>query len=231
MVITGITDAPIPWPIGKLGAGRTSRIVYKGLAKAVRRESELAVCHWWGVKPSTVRKWRRELGVGIVTEGTSRLFRDYSKEPWAVEALAKAQGKAHDPERCRKIAEAMTGKPRLPHVLEAMHEARRGSRHTEEARQRMSETHRKRAGRWFPVRSPGRQQRMNWCGHFRRRKWHRERDGAYKPYTLVGVGCRCWLVGEEAEAMRQSALLMDWPAAKNATANHSEQFERRSGYQ
>jgi hypothetical protein len=38
MVITGITDAPIPWPIGKHGAGRHSLIVYKGLAKAVRRE-------------------------------------------------------------------------------------------------------------------------------------------------------------------------------------------------
>jgi hypothetical protein len=82
MVITGMTDAPIPWPIGKHGAGRHSLIVYKGLAKAVRRESELAVCYWWGVKPSTVRKWRRALGVGIVTEGTSRLFRDYTKEPW-----------------------------------------------------------------------------------------------------------------------------------------------------
>jgi hypothetical protein len=29
MVITGMTDAPIPWPIGKGGAGRHSLIVYK----------------------------------------------------------------------------------------------------------------------------------------------------------------------------------------------------------
>ncbi len=49
MVITGMTDAPIPWPIGKCGRGRHTLIVYKGLAKAVRRESELAMCHWWGV--------------------------------------------------------------------------------------------------------------------------------------------------------------------------------------
>lgn len=37
MVITDMTDALIPWPIGKGGAGRHSLIVYKGLAKAVRR--------------------------------------------------------------------------------------------------------------------------------------------------------------------------------------------------
>jgi hypothetical protein len=32
MVITGMTDAPIPWPIGKDGARRHSLIVYKDLA-------------------------------------------------------------------------------------------------------------------------------------------------------------------------------------------------------
>jgi hypothetical protein len=44
MVITGMTDAPIPWPVGKRGRGRHTLIVYKGLAKAVRRESEQAIC-------------------------------------------------------------------------------------------------------------------------------------------------------------------------------------------
>lgn len=52
--------------------------------------------------------------------------------------------KARDPERRRKIAEALRGKPRPPHVLEAMHNARRGVPHTEESRRRMSETHRQR---------------------------------------------------------------------------------------
>ena len=44
MVITGMTDAPIPWPIGKCGRGRHTLIVYKDLAKAARRESEQAIC-------------------------------------------------------------------------------------------------------------------------------------------------------------------------------------------
>jgi hypothetical protein len=40
MVIRSMTDAPIPWPLGSpKGCGdRPLLIVYKGLAKAVRRE-------------------------------------------------------------------------------------------------------------------------------------------------------------------------------------------------
>ncbi|MHB1424414.1 MAG: hypothetical protein ACYC3I_14680 [Gemmataceae bacterium] len=41
---------------------------------------------------------------------------------------------ACSPERRRKIAEARRGNPRPPYALEAMHDARRGSRYTEEAR-------------------------------------------------------------------------------------------------
>ncbi len=143
MVITHMTDAPIPWPVGKGGRGRHSLVVYKGLARAVRRESEQAICRWWGVRTTTVWKWRKALGVGIATEGTSRLHREYTKEPWSAEALAKAQGKARDLERRRKIAEARRGKPRPAHVM-AMHEAWRGSHHSQESRRKMSEAHRKR---------------------------------------------------------------------------------------
>ena len=52
--------------------------------------------------------------------------------------------KSRDPQRRAKIAAARRGKARPPHVLEAMRQARRGSRHTEETRRRMSETRRKR---------------------------------------------------------------------------------------
>jgi hypothetical protein len=144
MVITGITDVLVPWPVGEKGRGRHSLIVYKDLAKAVRRESNQAVAHWWGVDPQTVTKWRRALGVGIVTEGTHRLFRDYTKEPWGIEAFAKTHSMARDPERCRKIAEARRGKPRPAHVIEAVRQAHLGKPASEETRRRMSETHRRR---------------------------------------------------------------------------------------
>lgn len=45
VVITGMTDAPIPWPIAKGGRGLHSLVVFKDLAKAVRRESEVAICY------------------------------------------------------------------------------------------------------------------------------------------------------------------------------------------
>ena len=143
VTIVGLTDAPIPWPICKRVRGR-SLVVFKDLVKALRRESNQAICHWWGITPQTVSKWRKALGIGPITEGTSRLYREYTKEPWAVEAFAKAHAKARDPERCRKIAEAKRGNPRPPHVLEAMHQAWRGSHHSEATRRRMSRTHRRR---------------------------------------------------------------------------------------
>jgi hypothetical protein len=39
VTICGLSDAPIPWPIGKRGRSRNSLIVFKDLSKAIRRES------------------------------------------------------------------------------------------------------------------------------------------------------------------------------------------------
>jgi hypothetical protein len=143
VVIVGLLDGPIPWPVGKRGRGK-SLVVYRGLARAVRRESEQAVAHWWGVSVWRVWQWRKALGVGPTTEGTSRLRRDYSGEPGARRARKKAWAKARDPERREKIAAARRGKPRPPAVVEAVRQAHLGTHHSEEARRRMSEAHRRR---------------------------------------------------------------------------------------
>jgi hypothetical protein len=143
VTISGMTDAPIPWSIGKRGRGR-SLVVYKDLLKAIRRESNQAIAHWWGVAVVTVSKWRRLLGVPRATEGTSRLHSEYNKEPWAIEARAKAHCKLHDPERCRKISEALRGRPKPAHVIDAAIAAHLGTKHSAEARQKMSETHKRR---------------------------------------------------------------------------------------
>ena len=47
--IVGLSDAPLPWPIGRKGNGPRALVVFGALAKAVRREASLAVAHWWGV--------------------------------------------------------------------------------------------------------------------------------------------------------------------------------------
>jgi hypothetical protein len=85
--------------------------VFKDLAKAIRRESNQAVCHWLGITPQTVTKWRKALGVEDSNAGTSRLRSQYTCEPWATAALAKAHSKWRDPEQCAKIAAAKAWQP------------------------------------------------------------------------------------------------------------------------
>src|SRR5947209_16955993 len=55
-IITGLTDAPIPWPLGKVGKrGRARALsVYRRFADADRLESASAGAHCWGVTPQTV---------------------------------------------------------------------------------------------------------------------------------------------------------------------------------
>src|SRR5439155_9305742 len=54
VVIVGISDGRIPWPVGQpKGSRARSLIVFDALADAVRRESNQAVCHWRGITPQT----------------------------------------------------------------------------------------------------------------------------------------------------------------------------------
>ena len=124
----------------RLGGRARGLIIFKGLARAIRKESGVAICHWWGVTNQTVTKWRKALGVGPVTPGTRRLRVERAQEPDIAAGLEKAQ----DPERRRKIAEAKKGKPRPAHVIEAMRRGRTGKPQSEEARAKMREAHRRR---------------------------------------------------------------------------------------
>jgi len=76
VTVVKLSDAKIPWPIGKLRQGR-SLIMYGGLADAIRRESNQAVCHWWGITPQTVIKWRKVLKVEPLNAGSRELFVRY----------------------------------------------------------------------------------------------------------------------------------------------------------
>jgi hypothetical protein len=115
--------------------------------KAIRLESEIAVAHHWGISPQTVWLWRKALGLGATTQGTSRLRGNYFAEPWAERTREKVWSKARDPERRAKIAGAKVDRPRPRHIIEAMRQGRLGKRPTEEARRKMSEAQRRR-GTW-----------------------------------------------------------------------------------
>jgi hypothetical protein len=77
VVVTSWTDAPIPWPrcraAGTHGGG-SGLLLAGDLVKAVRQESAAAVCHWWGVTPGVVWRWRKGLGVErMANDGSRRL--------------------------------------------------------------------------------------------------------------------------------------------------------------
>src|SRR5215204_6501115 len=62
VILCGLTNGPIPWPIGRRAAkgpcSRARAVVLCGaLADAVRRESAQAGAHWFGASLDTVWKW------------------------------------------------------------------------------------------------------------------------------------------------------------------------------
>jgi hypothetical protein len=54
VTVHALTDAPIPWPVGKRGRA-LSLVLCGDLARAVRRESVVAVAHWWCPSGKRVR--------------------------------------------------------------------------------------------------------------------------------------------------------------------------------
>jgi hypothetical protein len=78
VVVTGWTDARIPWPLCKpwKGYGRPGILVDEKLARAIGTESAAALMHWWGVGAHQVWKWRKSFGIGRAdTPGSARLVR------------------------------------------------------------------------------------------------------------------------------------------------------------
>jgi hypothetical protein len=136
VIVVGYSDGKIPWPVGtpRHRGGRPGLVLYGALAAAVRRESNQAVAHWFGVASSVVTRWRQALRVAELNPGSRRL--------WA--------SVARDPDRRGKIAAARVGKPRAPHVIEAMRKGRTGKPHPPEVRARLSAFLRERAKVFVP---------------------------------------------------------------------------------
>jgi hypothetical protein len=120
--IVELSDGRIPWPVG-YGPGGRSLVLYRGLARAVQRETSAAVMHWFGVGPCTVWRWRLALGVRN-NEGDFRLkAANGKKNKRAIQAMTVA---VQNPAVRAKIAAARRGKPQPPHVIEAARRANTG---------------------------------------------------------------------------------------------------------
>jgi hypothetical protein len=118
------------------------------LVEAVHRESAEAIRHFWGVGSDTVWRWRKALGVGQYTEGTTKLKSEKGHGAGPLAGLAKAHAILSDPERegarHDSIAVSKRGKARPPEVGQAIGRGHKGLTHTAEARRKMSEAHRRR---------------------------------------------------------------------------------------
>jgi hypothetical protein len=145
VIVCGISAGRIPWPIGKRGRAR-SLVVCGDLAKALQRESNIAICYWFGITGQTVTKWRKALDVPQVNEGTRRLYVDYTPERLPEDVRRRAIANANTPEANAKKSASMRGKPKPPHVLEALLRANIGKKHTPEQRARRAEALRLRGG-------------------------------------------------------------------------------------
>ena len=141
VVVKRISDGRIQWP-QTLVNNRPTFIICGDLVKAVRRESNLAVGHWWGVTAQTVTLWRKALGVPQYNEGTVRLCRDYGEEHFTGEVLARAVAAGNTPEATAKKAAARRGRPVHPKTLAALERYHRQG-HSPATRRKMSETHRR----------------------------------------------------------------------------------------
>lgn len=94
VVVGRFSDGEIPWPQQH---GKRSLVLCGDLVKAVQVESELAICHWWGVSKQVVARWRRALGVDKYTHGTRRLHAANSGRTESLERLARNRHKVVDP--------------------------------------------------------------------------------------------------------------------------------------
>ena len=191
VTVTGLTDAPIPWPTGR--NGRTTTIILCGdLVRAVRQESNQAVAHWWGVSGQTVTLWRKALGVDPTTEGTSDLRRRHFA-PRVAEMHELAAPTLGSPERRAKIAEAKRGKPRPPHVRKLLR--RDGTTASAETRAKMSRSHSTR-GTQPPAAGP---------------PWPPEHDALFATYTIAEVAA---ITGRTTNAVRLRRRILGYPDAR-----------------
>jgi hypothetical protein len=139
LVIVGMTDGRIPWPLGIQGRGSRSLVVFHDLVRAIKQESHLAIVFWWGARRSTVQGWRRTLGVPRSNPGTNRLRARYARSPSGKRARSAALAVARDPERRRRISAGKLGLKPSPEAVAKMRAKLVGRKLSAEHRQRIAE--------------------------------------------------------------------------------------------
>jgi hypothetical protein len=137
--VVGLTDGRIPWPIGQRGRARS--LVFSGsLVRAVRTESIVSICYWWGIGRRSVYRWRKALGIPGCNPGTRRLKTKYGGTPAYRRNLRKASSTAGDPPRRAKVSAALKGRKRSEKTVQAIIAAKIGRPRSEATRRKISQT-------------------------------------------------------------------------------------------
>jgi len=135
--IVGISDARIPWPLATVARGEKSLVVYDDLARAMYRESVTAICHWVGVHPVTVWKWRKVLGVPERNHGTRKLWEANTSAGTFWNGVKAGVAKARDPVRRAKLAAVHRGKRKMSDAVEKVRRSHIGTKRSAETCQKM----------------------------------------------------------------------------------------------
>lgn len=151
--IVGMTDAPIPWPLGVGRRGGAKSLIIRGdLVRAIRRESVSAVCHWFGVDELTAWKWRKVLGVPERNYGTRKLWEANAAAGSFWPGVKAGTAKAADPFRRARLAAAHQGKRHSRQAVEKTRQAHLGRKHSTATRRKMAEAwKRRRMGKGKPA--------------------------------------------------------------------------------
>ena len=144
--IIGINDGRISRPLAQNKHQRTV-VVYRDLARAIRRESVQAVADWWGISLEKVHTVLRALGVPMGNEGTVCLWKAFAQTPTFRRMTRKAWANAGSPERRAKVGAALIGRKHPASVRRKIGAASRGRIMSPEARRKLSEAHKKRGSR------------------------------------------------------------------------------------
>ena len=119
VVIAGITDAPVQW-FSIRNTGKPFVILCGDLIRAVQTESEAAIAHNWGVSDDTVRKWRRTLDVGRMTQGTTLVFRTLFESRIPEDVAERGRIKSKSEVARQKMISSKTGQPMHENTRKAL---------------------------------------------------------------------------------------------------------------
>jgi len=118
VTVAGFRYGPIPWPVAKWPGTRPA-ILCGDLVKAVRRESEVAVAHHFGVSVATVKMWRRALGVPRITEGTRRRWQAIANSR-IDNRIERARFNSKQPAALAKASASLKGRIQHPNTIAAV---------------------------------------------------------------------------------------------------------------